>query len=304
MKYSIFICILTFFSISYTSLSNTQTTDTTFWSNEANVSINLNQLALVNWAKGGESSIAATGLLNAKANYKKDDIQWDNVLDIRYGIMSSEQYNIRKTDDKFEIESKIGYNAFDNVFYSVDMSINSQFSDGYKYPDDSTLVSTFLSPAYLTMSTGLDYKINSSFSFFLSPFAGRFIWVADDSLSAKGVYSLEPGEKFRADFGAKFTAKAEQKIMENVIIKSKLELFNNYTDREETNRTNIDVNCESTLSMKVNDYIAANIFLHLIYDHNINVPLFEHIDGVKTKVGEGRRLQVKEVLGVGFSYKL
>ncbi len=304
MKSKIFIFTLLYFLAYTLILADTQTSDTTYWSKEANVSINLNQLALVNWAKGGESSVAATGLVNAKLNYKEDDIQWDNVLDIRYGIMSSEQYDIRKTDDKFEIESKIGYNAFANVFYSVDMSFNSQFYDGYKYPDDSTLVSTFFSPAYLTMSTGLDYKINSSFSFFLSPFAGRFIWIADDSLSAKGVYSLEPGESFRADFGAKFTAKAEQKIMENVIIKSKLELFNNYTDRDESNRTNIDVNCENTLSMKVNDYIAANIFVHFIYDHNINVPLFDQVEGIKTKIGEGKRLQVKEVLGVGFSYKL
>ncbi len=304
MKYIFSIIILASIFAVLDCSANTQTQDTSYWTKQGNVSINLNQLALINWAKGGESSVAATGLLNAQANYKKDNVQWDNVLDLRYGLMSSEQYDIRKTDDKIEIESKIGYNAFDNVFYTVDMSFNTQFWDGYKYPDDSTLVSTFLSPAYLTMSTGLDYKINSAFSFFLSPFAGRFIWVKDDSLVAKGVYSLEPGENFRADFGAKFTARAEKQIMENITVKSKLELFNNYTDKDLNNRSNIDINCESTLLMKVNDYIAANIFLHLIYDHNINVPLFEQIDGVKTKIGEGRRLQVKEVLGVGFSYKL
>ncbi len=304
MKNAKLLFAITLLLYSSSLLAGTQTTDTTFWTNQGNININLNQLALLNWAKGGESSIAATGLLNIQSNYKKDNVQWDNVLDMRYGLMSSEQYDIRKTDDKFEIESKIGYNAFADVFYTVDMSFNTQFANGYKYPDDTTLVSTFLSPAYLTMSTGLDYKINSAFSFFLSPFAGRFIWVANDSLSAKGMYSLDPGETFRADFGAKFTAKAEKPLMENVIIKSKLELFNNYTDKDENNRTNIDVNSESTLIMKVNDYIAANIFLHLVYDHNINVPLFEQVDGIKTKIGEGKRLQVKEVLGVGFSYKL
>jgi hypothetical protein len=65
---------------------------------------------------------------------------------------------------------------------------------------------------------------------------------------------------------------------------------------------NIQVNWEMLISMKVNKFISASISTNMIYDHNIPVPVEREINGVKV-AGTGPRLQFKEVLAVGFSYK-
>jgi hypothetical protein len=55
--------------------------------------------------------------------------------------------------------------------------------------------------------------------------------------------------------------------MENIFVQSKLELFNNYTAKIKQDRDKIIVNFENTVRMKINHYISANLFLHLVYDY-------------------------------------
>jgi hypothetical protein len=54
--------------------------------------------------------------------------------------------------------------------------------------------------------------------------------------------------------------------------------------------------------MTVNKYITVNIFAHFIYDHDIDVPVYEEQAGEDVQVGVGPRLQVKQTLGLGISY--
>ena len=71
-----------------------------------------------------------------------------------------------------------------------------------------------------------------------------------------------------------------------------------YLDRPQ----NVDVNWELLIGLKVNKYISASISTQMIYDHDIPVPVERDIDGVTVK-GTGPRLQFKQVLAIGFSYK-
>ena len=50
-------------------------------------------------------------------------------------------------------------------------------------------------------------------------------------------------------------------------------------------------------------HMSANILLHFIYDDDIEIPVYETINGKKTKVGTTKSLQFKELLGIGLSYK-
>jgi hypothetical protein len=146
----------------------------------------------------------------------------------------------------------------------------------------------------------MTYKPNAGFSFYLSPTTGKFTIVNDDDLSAAGAYGVRPGEKLRSEFGAYATVEYKAAIMENITFKTKLDLFNNYTDPNADNRANIDVNWENSINMTVNKYITVNIFAHLIYDHDIDVPINEPAEGEVQEFGQ--RLQVKQTLGLGFSY--
>lgn len=86
-------------------------------------------------------------------------------------------------------------------------------------------------------------------------------------------------------------------IFTNVNFKTKLELFSNYLN----NPQNIDVNWECLLSMKVNKYISATVSTQLVYDDDIKIAVDSNNDGLADK--NGPRVQFKEVLGIGLSYK-
>ena len=170
---------------------------------------------------------------------------------------------------------------------------------GFHYPDDSTVVSKFLAPAYITVAIGVNYKPVDYFEIFLSPATGKFTIVNVQTLADVGAYGVDPAKKdvngiplsgtgktIRSELGAYLNMKFKKDIMLNVTLFMKLELFDNYSDKNKNNRTNVDVNWETGLTMKVNKLITATVATQLIYDDNTI-----------------QRTQFKEVIGVGVGVK-
>lgn len=288
------------------------------WKNNGNFSTLLNEMLYSNWAKGGENQISIIALFNYQIRYDSPDsnLIWENVATIGYGFQTSENYSYRKNEDKIELSTKLGYRAFNQYYYSLSLTFRTQFDKGYQYPNDKDVVSKFFAPAYLILNLGLDFKPQENLSISLSPLSGRATFIKDEELANKGAFGVTPakidtngillqkGSQLRFDFGIGTSINYTFEPMRNVKVQTKLDLFNNYTDPDLANRKNIDVNSETSIFFKVNDYISANIFLHFIYDQNIPIPIFQDIDGNKTQVGTGPRLQIKQNLGIGFSYAL
>ncbi|HKL38369.1 MAG TPA: hypothetical protein VJ876_05690, partial [Bacteroidales bacterium] len=153
-------------------------------------------------------------------------------------------------------------------------------------------ISDFMAPAYSLLSLGMDYKPNDAFSLMISPLTGKTTYVLDDSLSNQGAFGVDPGEKIRNELGGFVKLTYNKDIWENVTFNTKLDLFSNYLENPE----NIDISWEVLISMKVNDYLSANINTQLIYDDNIHYINKEGQD-------MGPRIQFKEVFGAGFTYK-
>jgi len=258
----------------------------TSWKKGGFINVNFSQVSLDKWAQGGENSLALSGALNLFANYAKDKTTWDNNIDLAYAILKSGPAPSRKSDDKIDFTSKFGRKMSEHWSYSALFNFKSQFTKGYKYPDDSNVVSKFLAPGYVTLALGFNYKPVDYFEVFISPATGRLTIVHDDVLSAVGAYGVKPGEKTRMEFGAYLNMKFKKDIMENVTLMTKLELFDNYSDDNGNNRKNVDVNWETSLNMKVNKFITASIATQLIYDHDVI-----------------KHTQFKEVIGVGLGYK-
>lgn len=286
----------------FTNIAATQSDTTNYWLTKGNAQILVNQASFTNWVQGGNSSVSGTALLNYNITYNDSITIWENVFDFGYGLISTDEFGTRKNEDKIDILSNYNHIAATDLYYSGKFNFKTQFVEGFNYPNDSVEVSNFLAPAYVILSAGMTYKPNADFSFYLSPATGKMTIVNDDVLSAAGAYGVTPGETIRLEFGAYATIDFKKELMENIIFKSKLDLFNNYTDPVSENRANIDINWENSLNMTVNDYITVNIFAHLIYDHDIDVPIYETVAGEKVEIGTGPRLQVKQTLGLGFSY--
>lgn len=282
------------------------------WKTGGQITLNFNQTVLTNWAAGGQNSIAGNALLNLFVNYQKNKTSWDNNADLGYGLLRSGfRGPLYKSDDKIDVTSKWGHKAFYKVHYSALVNFKSQFTRGYNYPNDSVIISDFMAPGYLLGSIGMDYKPGDDLSLYLSPVTGKFTFVTRPDLANAGAFGvtpavldsagniLQPGDRVRKEFGAYLTFKFKKKIWDNVAIATKLDMFSNYFHHP----GNIDINWDFSVAMKVNKYITATVNTTLIYDHDVDIPIYEDVSGISTITGYGPRTQFREVLAVGFVYK-
>lgn len=272
------------------SVSAQEVPDTSYWKKGGMATLTFSQVSFYQWAAGGENSYSGNGFVNLFANYKKENVSWDNTLGMGYGIIKQGSLT-KKSDDRFDLASQFGMKASEKWNYSALLGFKTQFAKGYNYPDVSSKISDFMAPGYLTTSLGMGYKPNDKFSLFLSPLTGKMTFVIDDSLSSAGAFGVDPGKKFRAELGGYAKISYTQEIMKNVNLQAKVDLFSNYLK----NPGNIDVNAEFLIVMKINEYLAATFNTLLIYDDDVKL--------LQSDNTMGPGLQVKEVFGVGLSYK-
>jgi hypothetical protein len=281
-----------------TALSAQEPADT-LWKYNGVVSLNFSQMALSNWAAGGEQSISGNGRVTLGANYLSRDanIGWDNELILGYGLVQQGDDPVRKSDDKIDFSSKFGYKAGGNWKYSGLLSFRSQFTEGYANPGDEnrTKISNFLAPGYLNLSFGMDYKPSETFAILLAPLTGKMTIVMDEDLSAAGSFGVDRGANTRSEFGGFIKVSWTTDLMQNVKLNTKLDLFSNYLE----NPQYVDVNFDLLLSMKVNEYISASFITQLIYDYDIK---FDIVDETGTVTGSEDRIQLKELFGVGLTF--
>ena len=300
--------ILTFLTL-FPSVFAQEADSSKYWNWGGAGTINVGQVALINWAAGGERSVNILGLASIFANYKRGTSAWDNTLTLNYGGNKTGKSQFRKNDDKLELNAKYGRHAFGKWYYAGQLNVKTQLTPTYDKNHDS-IISDFLSPAFILASLGLDYRPNEDFSLFISPATGKFTFVRSQRLADQGAFGVEPGtlnaagfrvpntgERFREEIGAYLALRARRDLMENIKFTTRLELYSSYNN----NPSNIDVNWENRIDMKVNKFISVSIITELIYDDDINIAVDRDDDGVMD--GFGPRVQFKETLGVGLSYK-
>ena len=261
------------------------------WDLNGVTGINLSQTTLVNWSAGGENSMAGNIYLNGSLKHKTGDWLWVNTLVLEYGLSKVESQGNRKTNDNIDFSTQLGYSISDKWFFTGMGSFKTQFYNGYNYPDKDNYISKFMAPAYSNLSLGVEFRPKSNYSLFVSPASGKFTFVQDDYLSELGAFGVNPGDKFRAEFGAYFKARVEQSVMENVNLISTIDLFTAY------NKTfgDVDINWDVMISMKINKYLSASLNTTLKYDNDIKT--FDDEGNQR-----GAKIQFKEILGVGFAY--
>jgi hypothetical protein len=284
----------------YCSSAFSQDADTVkYWKTGGVFSLNIAQSSFTNWAAGGQNSLALNGLINLNANFKKDKQAWDNTLTLGYGKMQQKGNDLGwvKTDDRIDLLSKYGYQASKFWYYTGLVSFKTQMAPGYNYPNTDDKISDLFSPAYLLFSLGMDYKPSPVISVYLSPLTVKTTIVSDEVLSAAGAFGVDPGKKFRAELGAYANLLFKKdEIIKNVNFQSKLDLFSNYLH----NPQNVDVSWENLIVMKVNKFLSATVTTHLLYDDDVLIKVGEDSEGDPVL---GKRVQFKEVIGVGFTYK-
>ncbi len=263
------------------------------WRNGGLFSLNLSQGSLKNWSAGGDDfSLSVNSFLNVFAFYKKDKYSWDNTLDLNFGYVKTTSLGARKNDDRIDMLSKYGYALKPKLSLAGLFNFRTQIAKGYNYNNSiKSLTSAFLSPAYILLSLGLDYKPTTDLSIFISPATSRWLVVRDDSLSAKGFYGVDPGKKSKNEIGAFLTINYLKALNNRVGYKGRLDLFSNYKN----NPQNIDLYMTNMFTTKLSKVLAASWSIDLIYDDDVKL------------FGENKNsagMQFKSLIGVGLSVKL
>ena len=260
--------------------------DSNGWKKSGIFILNLSQGALSNWVAGGEeNTLGFNGLFNYSINHRKGKKTWDNNFDIALGFQNATSFSkYRKVDDRIDITSKYGHQLTEHWYAALLFNFNSQFLEGYDYSTEPiTKISNFLTPGKIILSPGMNYKTATRFSFFISPVALRWVLKMDEDFYNVAKFGVDSAKKSNKEFGAYVTVTYKADISKWATYTGRFDLYSNYL----RNPQNVDLLMNNLLTMKFNKFFATNLSLDLIYD-----------DDVK------KRLQVKEVLGVGLTVKL
>lgn len=277
--------------------------------------LNINQLALSNWAAGGENTFAGKAFASFTLLDHKKTFEQKLIGNFAFGIARFASKGIEKQDDKIDLTYSLSRNSMTQWNLSSIVTFNTQFANGYKYPNDSTVISTFFAPAYLTLSIGCSYKTKDErFQIYMSPVAGKVTFVMNQELADKGAFGVKkgyydqdsiwiPGEHIAPAIGVNVIINYKRSIGKNITYTTLLNTFYNYIERHDDDRLPIDVNWENTVNFMITKYISTILFVHLKYDHNTTFPVYDDIEGVQTVVDNVPKLQFKESLGIAFIHK-
>ena len=194
--------------------------DPIWWKNRNSIGLDISEAAFLNWNAGGNNSVSGLIKVNLYRSYKKLHTLWDNEIFIRYGLNSQQDRELRKTDDKLQVNSTFGYrkDTLTNWYYSVKFNFNTQFTDGFSYPNTEKPISRFFAPAYLFLGAGAYYDLKKeSFSLYISPFTLKSTLVLDETLSNEGVFGVPEGKNSRNEFGTLIQSSWDTEVIKNVI---------------------------------------------------------------------------------------
>jgi hypothetical protein len=261
------------------------------WKQGGLYNLNVSQSSLSNWAAGGDNfNMSINSYFNYFAYYKKERQSWDNNIDVNLGFVQSTSQGGRKNDDRLDLLSKYGY-KIDTVgkwYLSGLVNFRSQLFDGYSFSgNNATFTSSFLSPAYLIISAGLDYKPDNNFSLFFSPLTSRTTLVLNKKLADLGKYGVDTGRMVKRETGLFVTINYSKVIAQNINYKGRADFFSNYYDKPE----NINFFMTNLFTFKINKNFSATYNLDLIYDDKIRI-----FGPFKKSPG----LQMKSIIGIGY----
>lgn len=275
------------------------------WTKKLVTTVTASQTAFSNWSSGGENQFSISADAIAELNYASANkkTQWSNNCEVRLGYINQEDQPFVKNLDLFRINSQFAQSAFNDWYYALNTEFTSQFFDGFDISSDNyeDPTSAILSPAYLTIGLGLDYKYTTKeqsklLSIQASPLSYKMTLVTDTARIDQTNYGVDEDKLSRQEVGGSLQIISEYSIDDRLAARSKILFFSNYTENPE----NIDINWSTTITYDFSRIFALTFTFDLVYDDDIDILLSEADDGTQTY---GKRLQVKEYMGLALTYK-
>ena len=258
------------------------------WRTEANLSLQLTQnYATENWHQGAANAFSMLWAAKAFANYKKNNISWENNAEWRMGVSTVSEDTLRKmntTDDIFLIYSKLGYQVHAQWYVALFTDFRTNFFPNFK-KNSTQMNATFLTPIRYTVGIGVDYKPLKDLSINLSPATYKLVYanISDATRVDVSEYGIEPGKNILNEIGSSVRVEWKWKPLREIELETRFYFFTNYKQ--------IETELEIDVDFIINRYLSAKLILHPRYDGTI-----EEVTNQKSK------LQFKELISVGFAH--
>ncbi|MRR18681.1 DUF3078 domain-containing protein [bacterium] len=276
-----------------------------YWKFRTDISYLLSQGVVSNWAKGGENNISSVLDITSAINYSNKVTKVNSSTWGRFALglqASGGQDYIRKNLDILEINSKVNHKAFGKFDLSGIFQFKTQFLPGYNYPNDSVKVSKFFNPATFIFGYGLEYKPDKNTALSFSPLSYKGTFVPDTADINQTKYGIAEDKKSKNELGAYLTLNSKLVLFEKINMSNRIQLFSNFLSKPQ----NIDVEWEMIATTSLNWFTDLRLNIHLIYDDDTMLPVFENGEPVLDTDGNQKKapmVQFKELLGISFIFK-
>lgn len=233
---------------------------------ELNASLQASQTQFENWAAGGDNTFSGRSTIFFRHEYKRDRLKVEYRLEARYGInvIGDKPF---KNEDEFKINFMTSWQIRHNWSYAGSVNLRSQFTKGYKSRDDKTMKSTFMSPGFLDITLGFNYKKpDSPFSITISPLTGSITTMINDQLSAQGLNGVEKGRSSKGQMGPSIRVDFDKQFFKDVFrFRSYLHSFTNI-------KTSPTVRWENTFEVRATKFLTMTVYALCYYDKLANTP--------------------------------
>jgi hypothetical protein len=251
-----------------------------------------------NWYKGGADNLNFLSVQSYSANYKKDKLQFNNLIEWKLSFYTNSNdtlRNFRLVEDLIRTYSDVGFRAFNDKWsYSSNLEIKTQLFKNYT-ENTRDYISAIFSPIQVNLGIlGMKYQIEKvskkdkykkfNLSADLSPLSVQYTWVADKKIDVKR-YGIEEGKHHLLDIGSKLSSKVVVNFNRQVTLTSRFNYFTNYKK--------VIVESENELNISLNRFFSTRFYLYGRFDDS---------KGLKKNDSLGY-FQLNELFSFGFNYK-
>lgn len=247
-----------------------------------------------NWYQGGNSNMNMFGNIRYDVSLNQSyhpNIKFETTFQYKVGINNAPEdsihsYNI--IDDLLQINTTFGIKAAKRWYYSFTGQFKTQLLNSY--PSNSrNLRSAFLSPGDLNLGIGMTYNYNNkkktfTFDASINPLSYN-LKISTNSKIDPGRYGIDKGHKTAHNYGSNTELKLFWKLCYNITYRSRMFAFSDYES--------FYADWENTVIFEINRFLTTELRANLRYDTET-----PDCDDPSWK-----KLQVKEILSIGFAYK-
>lgn len=264
------------------------------WRSTLTAGFALSQAAYANWQEGGVNTLAVTA--STEGSFARVFGRFKQRHDARlaFGLVRQDTLDVRKAEDLIRYAFALQYQTGSPLQPTLALGARTQFAAGFDYDPDTTdypslvvvpgqrlKVADFAAPLLLTQTLGVSYDPDRWYSARLGLGLKETV-VAIERL--RPVYGNALDQGVRVEAGLDAEVRVERALMENVLLRSRLGLFQAFTAVGDAAP---DALWENVLTLKVNDLLNVSVEAVVLYDQDVS-----------------DEVQLKEVLSVGLALAL